>query len=434
MEMMDSPTPRKLPSHRKQMSSTSSSDSDSLPVRARKRLSFTTLPVIPVDPSTPASKNSTLSAGSASGPNPSTHSPSVSPGVPLTSPRQIRNRSVSSYDSPESYLAQLAAKERRVVELKDEFTRVQAALRHAQEELRRFRGQAPLALRHSAPVKETTQLESKKEVELQEMRRIDESTPYGANTRASMSPTVSVSPGRSPTTDSSRPRRSLEKTLEKMEPRSLEKTMDDQSTYSAMTSLRTPASSSSTPSQDARKSFSAPRSFSLHGLSSIVGSRPDNNPRPSQDSIVEEGANANGNTDSTMAVNGHSDPNSRAVKWPDKSGAIGRVVEELHVQFWGLFEDIKNVTLGEESRASPESDSSTVDQGSDTKAPPPQPTGSSSSGARTSESSSSEEQNHESHEPPKDPLMGSKPKGQPPSARRQRSSSSSANANSYYLI
>lgn len=205
--------------------------------------------------------------------------------------------------------------------------------------------------------------------------------------------------------------------------------MDDHSTYAAMSSLRTPASSSSTPSQDARKSFSAPRSFSLHGLSSIMGNRPDN-PRSSEIRTQDfgaqgQGANPDTNVDSTMAVNGHSDPNSRGVKWPDKSGAIGRVVEELHVQFWGLFEDIKNVTLGEESRASPESDPSTADQGSDTKAP----TESSSSSERTSETS--DEQNHETS---KDPLMGSKPKGQPPSARRHRSSSSSANANSYYLI
>lgn len=104
-------------------------------------MSFTALPVVgsPVksEPSTTPQRRRTTTTSGTSGQSPI-----------LRDASPIRDRPSSSNNA---LLAELAAKERKVVELRDEYKRIQQALRYAEADLKRFKDKARGVIEREQP-------------------------------------------------------------------------------------------------------------------------------------------------------------------------------------------------------------------------------------------------------------------------------------------
>lgn len=103
-------------------------------------MSFTALPVVgsPVksEPTTTPQRRRTTTTASSSGQSPI-----------LRDASPIRDRPSSN----NALLAELAAKERKVVELRDEYKRIQQALRYAEADLKRFKDKARGVIEREQP-------------------------------------------------------------------------------------------------------------------------------------------------------------------------------------------------------------------------------------------------------------------------------------------
>jgi hypothetical protein len=199
--------------------------------------------------------------------------------------------SSSSASTVETYLSELASKERKVVELRDEQKRVQEALRKAEIDLRRFREEASHALASPG--------------------------------RAAKAPAQQHS-------NSSPADRSKRKSL----------MLGQRATspnFGAVSLLPNATTTTGAP-------------FVAHPTSSTSPTLSPTTRRPRAQYSFEEDRDHNINTEPYDTGNDGSELSSK-----DYLNIGKRVVEELGTQFWGLFEDIKNVTIGEEARdASPE--------------------------------------------------------------------------------
>lgn len=118
----------------------------------RKRMSFTALPVVGNNHSPVKGGNSSDSPRRRTTVNSNQSSPTLVdqpiPSITTTATTHSRNRSgsnpmssptLSNSNDPSVLLGELAAKERKVVELKDEYKRIQQALKYAESDLKRFR-------------------------------------------------------------------------------------------------------------------------------------------------------------------------------------------------------------------------------------------------------------------------------------------------------
>lgn len=202
-------------------------------------------------------------------------------------------KSSSNPSMVENYLSELASKERKVVELRDELKRVQEALRKAEIDLRRFREEASLAL---------------------------------------------GSPGRTPNKDSGKShsrQHSNSSPADKAKRKSQLGVSPPLNAISALPKAAAPIGVSLISSQ----TTPIPASSTMH----MTSQETSHHPRPTYSFEEDHTHNRNSNGYYTTANDGLESSK-------DYLNMGKRVVEELGSQFWGLFEDIKNVTMGEEAR------------------------------------------------------------------------------------
>lgn len=284
---------------------------------SRKRLSlnFTPLPVI-------------SSSGSRSNGSPARDSRELdrdSPGHHFTgnghsaassiSP-DIRTGANSGASTVETYLSELAARERKVVELRDELKRVEESLRRAEIDLRRFRDEASMAL--ASPRRTKTQHESRARRTLS-LASVPVVPPSLANPVGSIQGSVQTN-----------------------------------ISGASITSLAAP---SATPSLSSSSLSSAPSSVSSSVTPLVpppppaVSSPTFSSPMSQQSYPRSRYSFEKDHERSQSSITGRF-PKPQLPPKEDVFNMGKRVVEELGTQFWGLFEDIKNVTIGEEARDS----------------------------------------------------------------------------------
>ncbi|ANB13011.1 hypothetical protein AWJ20_1289 [Sugiyamaella lignohabitans] len=270
------------------------------------------------------------------------------------------------------YLSQLAAKERKVVELKDEIKRAQADLKRAELELKLFREGASQAL---APPR----------VSADEERQRPSGPPLLVSHR--------FGPSGEPLNTSSQPNIASSASSNTGNKNQLQDSNLNSlahntggSNYRTHAHSHSTSSSSSTQSQSNASQLKVPptRRNRVSAMFSPDSTNHDGfdfdsytppaaaSFQPSSSSVSERVSSTGSNGSYGACLDpDRSPPGKRAsaqmqsiadLEWssrphfPPKDDVINmgkRVVEELGSQFWGLFEDIKNVTIGEEPREYP---------------------------------------------------------------------------------
>ncbi|CAN6623630.1 hypothetical protein TRVA0_009S02124 [Trichomonascus vanleenenianus] len=220
------------------------------------------------------------------------------------------NNGTESINGLDQYLAKLAAKERKVGELKEEFKRVQLALKQAEDDLRQFRRQASSAI--APPSLEPV-----------------ESRPSASNSTTSV-------PAAIPSASNAK--------------------KNHDTTNTAMnTTIRTPKKSSLDSYEPPKIEKPAPtKHVALRSTSPTHHHNHAAHMTPSNYGLAP------------VATTG--------ALLPPRDDVLNmgrRVVEELGTQFWGLFEDIKNVTIGDDP-FTPVAPMTTNNNNSGTPSHPPQ--------------------------------------------------------------
>lgn len=236
----------------------------------------------------------------------------------------------------EYYFSQLAYRERRVVELRDEISRMQLQLRQAEDDLTDFRKQVPAELMPQgmgpSPASE----------------KPANASPGLSRSHTISGPTTSIASHK--LSDDAKPRRSTHI----HSPFTL---MDSVAKTSEPTRHRLAASSSSISSAGSSilSHKAAHHSNSLSDSSSSSVEALDEVKPMVAPTIRSSIHGANQNTHHTpqhSSLYQHEDLNDGAGGDMFHAGLHTgrRVVEELGTQFWSFFEDIKNVTVGEAAR------------------------------------------------------------------------------------
>ena len=243
----------------------------------------------------------------------------------------------SNYEAPDTvefYFSQLAFKERRVVELKDEIQRLQMLLKQAESEFQYYYDRAEQKLRTVIPNNPITEEPGKPAVAAAaQTASTAENTAQAKSRRLSRihSPFTFID-------NVTEPRRHKQ---------------------SASSISSTATSRHSNSLSDSSQSSVETASEPLHEKTSGVGYSSNSNPTATNSSNPNNPSNPSNTYHAShqQAVDLLYQPaaNHRQLgQFEEDSDDFlnkgRRVVEELGTQFWSLFEDIKNVTIGEEAR------------------------------------------------------------------------------------
>ena len=262
-----------------------------------------------------------------------------------TTNSNINNSTPSISSSPTSsieyYFSQLAYRERRVVELRDEIKRMQLQLRQAEDDLAEFRNHVPTDLMPQTMTPTSTP-----------------ERPSNAATTLSRSHTISGTSSTSShvntpnkVSDESKARRLshihspftiMDSVVKTEEPKKHRLVTSSSSISSAGSSILS-SSNKATRHSNSLSDSSNSSVEAVHEVKSTLAGPPSRSHHAQNFHSYSQQASFNPLDHSEQSV-------LSDAAGDDMFHKGRRVVEELGTQFWSFFEDIKNVTVGEEAR------------------------------------------------------------------------------------